>query len=131
MENAYTKQGILPLKQYKVVYWTLPRCMQLFLRQVWPVETVCCVPVQQCSSQLPSSCCQQQQGHSQPELVIQPALSMLVCLLVAVWVHLQTLNVTEDFWTLPCSDCLFSEQDDSHYIAGELIDIDLSWLLVT
>ena len=33
--------------------------------------------------------------------------------------------------TLPSSDCLFSEQDDAHHIAGQLTDLGLSWLLVT
>lgn len=64
MENVHTKR-ILQTKQCQVVYCTLPRCMQLFLRQVWPVETVGCISFQQCSSQLPIRCCQQQQGHSQ------------------------------------------------------------------
>ena len=39
MENMHTKRK-LQTKQYKVVYCTLPRCIQLFLCQVWLMEAV-------------------------------------------------------------------------------------------
>ena len=46
-------------------------------------------------------------------------MPMPLCLLVAVWGHLQQPDSAEDFSTFRCPGCLLHEQaDDSHFFAG-------------